>query len=36
MTLFVSQGDFIYKENEYADEIYFIHKGRVSFVHFFD
>jgi CRP-like cAMP-binding protein len=36
MSLFVEQGEFVYKEGEYADEIYFIHRGRVNLVHEFD
>lgn len=30
--LFVNAYDYIYKEKEYADEIYFIARGRVSYV----
>ena len=30
--LFVEENEFIYKEGEYADEIYFITKGKASFV----
>jgi CRP-like cAMP-binding protein len=31
--LFVTENEIIYEENEYADEIYFITKGRISYVH---
>ena len=31
--LFVRAYDYIYKEKEYADEIYFIARGRVSYVY---
>ncbi|CAG9334631.1 unnamed protein product [Blepharisma stoltei] len=31
--VFVKADDFIYKEGEYSDEIYFITKGKVCFVH---
>lgn len=31
--VFVSKGQFLYKEGEYADEIYFVTKGRTSYVY---
>jgi hypothetical protein len=31
--MFIAKGQFVYKEGEYADEMYFVTKGRVSYVY---
>lgn len=30
--IYLNRGEIIYYENEYADEIYFLYKGRIGFV----